>query len=226
MAASRSPAPRLVCRPLTPARWPDLLELFGPSGGCWGCWCMFFRQTGREFKASHGAPNRRRFQRLVKSGAATGLIAYSGREAVGWCSVAPRADYSRLARSRELAPVDDRPVWSVVCFFVPRRHRRFGAMHRLLAAAVSHAARHGAAAVEGYPVDSKGKRISDLSAYHGLASTFRAAGFREIARRSPTRPIMRREIRARRRPPGRAVAARSASGGAKRRAGATRSTRG
>ena len=226
MAAIRRPAPRLVCRPLTPARWPDLVELFGPSGACWGCWCMFFRQTGREFAASHGAPNRRRFQRLVRSGAPTGLIAYAGREAVGWCSVAPRADYSRLARSRELAPVDDRPVWSVVCFFVPRRQRRLGATRRLLEAAVSHATRHGATAVEGYPVDAKGKRISDLSAYHGLASTFRAAGFREVARRSPTRPIMRRDIRARRRPQGRAVAARNARGGAKRGAGTVRNARG
>jgi GNAT superfamily N-acetyltransferase len=186
--------PGLVCRPLTPARWSDLLDLFGPNGACSGCWCMYFRQTSSEYGRNHGATNRRLFHRLVALRAPTGLIAYAGRDPVGWCSVAPREDFSRIARSPTLAPADTRPAWSVVCFYVPLRHRRLGVTRTLLDAAVAHSEKNGARIVEGYPVDSKGRKIAAMAGYHGLASTFRAAGFREIERRAPTRPIMRLEL--------------------------------
>ena len=184
----------LTCRPLIPDRWDDLVELFGPNGTCAGCWCMFFRQSGREFRQSQGAAKRRAFRRLVDSGAPTGVIAYAGRWPVGWCSVAPRQDYVRLERSRVLARVDERPVWSVVCFYVPARHRRGGVTRRLLEGAIAYAARRGARAIEGYPVDPQGARINSQLAYHGVTAMFRHAGFREVARRSPTRPIMRLEL--------------------------------
>ena len=45
--------------------------------------------------------------------------------------------------------------------------------------------------VEGYPVDPKQGKMPDAFAWTGLASSFKAAGFVEVARRSPTRPIMR-----------------------------------
>jgi GNAT superfamily N-acetyltransferase len=93
-----------------------------------------------------------------------------------------------------MAPVDDRPVWSVVCFFVDRAARRSGATSALLRAAVEHAGRRGARIVEGYPLDARGKRLPDTFAWFGLASAFRKAGFREAARRSPTRPVMRRLV--------------------------------
>src|SRR5690606_32344484 len=37
--------------PLTPERWPDFERLFGRAGGYGGCWCMWFRQTGKEYEA-------------------------------------------------------------------------------------------------------------------------------------------------------------------------------
>jgi len=64
----------------------------------------------------------------------------------------------------------------------------------LLEAAVRHARRHGARIVEGYPVEPE-KRQADAFVYTGLLSTFRKAGFTEVARRSPSRPIMRRALR-------------------------------
>jgi GNAT superfamily N-acetyltransferase len=124
-----------------------------------------------------------------------GLIAYDGRVPVGWCAIAPRTDYPALARSRILRPIDAERVWSVSCLFVARPYRRRGVSTRLLEAAADHARRHGARIIEGYPVEPKQEKLPDAFVWTGLASAFRHAGFREVARRSPTRPIMRRESR-------------------------------
>jgi GNAT superfamily N-acetyltransferase len=185
---------RIVCHPLTPARWDDFVKLFGPRGACAGCWCMWPRETAAEFTRLHGPGNRRRMRGLVARGQPIGVIAYVAGEPAGWCAVAPRAAYTRLARSRILQPVDDLPTWATPCFFIARPHRGRGLTTRLLEAAVGWAASQGAARVEGYPVEPRKGRMPDAWAWFGLASAFRAAGFREVARRSPTRPIMRREI--------------------------------
>jgi GNAT superfamily N-acetyltransferase len=154
---------------------------------------MWFRLPPAEFAAAKGDGNRRRLRQLVRTGTPPGVVAYRGREPVGWCAVAPRADYPRLGRSRVLAPVDDQPVWAVTCFFVARAARGAGVTRALLEGAATFAARHGARWLEGYPVDAR-TRQADAFVYHGLASTFTAAGFREVARRSATRPIMRRAL--------------------------------
>lgn len=190
-----SPAPKLEFHPATAGRWADVAKLFGPRGACAGCWCMFQRLPGGEFRRNVGDPNRRALQRIVKAGREPGILAYAGGEPVGWCAVAPRAEYVRLERSRVLAPVDDRPVWSIVCFFVAREWRGRGITVRLLRAAAAHAAAHGARLVEGYPVDPRSGRQADAFVWTGLATAFRRAGFREVARRSPTRPIMRKQVR-------------------------------
>jgi GNAT superfamily N-acetyltransferase len=135
-------------------------------------------------------------KRLVDSAVQPGIIAYAGREPIGWCAIAPRTDYPVLLRSRVLKPVDEHPVWSVVCFFVTRSHRRRGVAVELLKAAVRFAARHGATIVEGYPVEPKKPTMPDAFAWTGLASLFRRAGFIEVLRRSDTRPIMRFAITA------------------------------
>jgi hypothetical protein len=64
----------------------------------------------------------------------------------------------------------------------------------LIRAAVSFAASKGARVVEGYPVEPKKDQMPDVFAFTGIASSFLAAGFREVARRSDTRPIMRFEV--------------------------------
>jgi len=156
---------------------------------------MYFRLPGAEWGRNRGAGNRRALKKLVDTGSKPGLIAYAGRRPVGWCALAPRDVYRRLANSRVLAPVDDRPVWSITCFFVDRGFRRRGITRMLIEAAVAQAKRGGATLVEGYPVDPRGRRYADTFAYHGLVSAFRGTGFVETLRRSKTRPIMRRETR-------------------------------
>jgi len=176
---------------LMPERWADFEELFGERGATGGCWCMWWRLTGREFDAQKGEGNRRAMKAIVDSTHVPGILAYHEGHPVGWCSVAPREELPRLERSRILKPVDNEPVWSVVCFFIAKSYRRRGVARRLLKAALDYVRDCGGRIVEGYPVEPKKSGIPDLFAYHGLASMFRSAGFKEVARRSETRPIMR-----------------------------------
>lgn len=182
---------RVEFQPLTPGRWDDLVTLFGPRGACAGCWCMWPRLTRPEFQRGQGAGNRRAFRRVVAAGPPPGVLAYVDGEAAGWCAVAPRERLPRLERGRVLKRVDDQPVWSVTCFFVARPHRARGLTVPLLREAVKLARRHGGRVIEGYPVDPRAGRMADVFVWTGLASAFRRAGFREVLRRSPTRPIMR-----------------------------------
>ena len=122
----------LAIHPLTPERWPDLLRLFGPRGACAGCWCTWWKLGRKEFDAGRGGRNRRRLETYVEHGHVPGLLAYDGEEAVGWIAIEPREAYPRLARSRVLAPVDERPVWSITCFFVARPHRGKGITRALI----------------------------------------------------------------------------------------------
>jgi len=172
---------------------------------------MYPRRTTTE-SATSGEPNRRAFRKLVATGPPPGLLAYDGREPVGWVAIAPRAEYVRFERSRVLQPVDDQPVWSVPCFFIARTHRGRGLTVALLEAACIWAGAHGARIVEGYPVDTRGVRYSATFAFHGVPATFTAAGFREVLRRSDRRPIMRRTLAAGRAPARRPAPARSRRG--------------
>ncbi len=187
--------PSFAIHPVTPDRWGDFARLFGKRGACGGCWCMYWRMTRSEFEKSKGAGNRRKMKRLIDSGHVPGVLAYVGEEPVGWCSVAPRAMFGSLDRSRILKPVDDKPVWSIVCFFVAKEYRRKKITVRLLEAACTYARKQGAKMIEGYAVEPKKSEMPDVFAFHGLAAAYREAGFTEVARRSPTRPIMRRKLR-------------------------------
>lgn len=191
---------RYVIRPVTPARWADLERLFGPRGACGGCWCMWFRRRRSEYERKKGAGNKRALKKLVMSGDPPGLIGYLKGEPIAWCALAPREEYSVLERSRVLARVDDRPVWSIVCLFVAKPHRRQGVSVAMLEAAVRYARTRGARLVEGYPIEPKKKAMPDVFAMSGLASAFTKAGFTEVARRSESRPIMRRLLRPRSQP--------------------------
>jgi GNAT superfamily N-acetyltransferase len=177
--------------PLTIERWDDFEHLLGPHGAVGGCWCMWFRLKRKEFEEQKGDGNRQSMRTLVDMGTVPGIIAYKGMQPAGWCSVAPREDFPLLSRSPILKPVDEKSVWSIVCFFISKSYRKQGLMNALLLAAVDYAAQQGASIVEGYPVDPKQGKTPDVFAYTGVATAFIKAGFSEVARRSPTRPIMR-----------------------------------
>lgn len=181
--------------PLTPHRWDDFESLFGAKGACGGCWCMTPRLTRSEYERRKGAGNRRAMKRLVDSGRVPGLLGYVEGKPAAWCSMEERERISSLARSRIFAPVDDEPVWSIVCLFIDKGYRSRGLSKKMIEAAVRYAKSRGGSIVEAYPVEPKKTRMPAVFAYPGIASAYYAAGFREAARRSETRPIVRKRLR-------------------------------
>ena len=184
---------RFGARPLTPDTWGDLEELFARPGGSIvrGCWCMVYRRSG---KAPAGTDNKRELCSLVEAGTRPGLVGYLDDVPVGWISLGPREDYAALARSPIMKPVDDEPVWSIVCTFVDKAHRGTGLQGKLLRAGIYFARENGVRLLEAYPVD-KTVRSHDDFMFFGSRSLYEKAGFREVVRRSPTRVVMRRGLR-------------------------------
>jgi ribosomal protein S18 acetylase RimI-like enzyme len=183
--------------PLTPERWDDLTKVFGGGrGDCGRCWCMHWRLPRREFEASLGDKARQLFRARVEAGPPPGLVAYRDGDPVGWVQVGPRADVPQWNGARRLtaptadAPANDPRVWGISCFVTRSGCRRQGIATALLAAAIVRARESGARALDACPVDTDGNR-PPAALYHGVASTFREAGFREVARRRPDRPLMR-----------------------------------
>jgi len=185
---------RLTFRPLSADTWDDFEHLFGERGACGGCWCMLWRLTSRQFKEQKGSGNRQAMRHLANSKCSPGILAYDLEAPIGWCAIAPRHEYPALGRSRVLKPLDDQPVWSVSCFFIDKAYRRQGISTMLLNEAVEYAHASGAKIVEGYPVEPNNENYPAVFAWTGTTKTFKQARFKECTRRSPTRPIMRREI--------------------------------
>lgn len=190
--------------PLDIASFPDFETLFGPNGACAGCWCMFPRLRQKDYEAGKGDVNHQRMRELVESGATPGLLGYlaetgtggdarstENRTPVAWISLGPREEFVRWKNSKVLAPVDDKPVWVVVCLFIAKGYRRTGISVEMLKAAGEYAKSQGATILEGYPTDPAGKKKPDAWVWTGLQSAYEKAGFVEVARRSPSRPIMR-----------------------------------
>ncbi len=187
-----SPKSEYKFLPLAFERWKDIEILFGEHGACAGCWCMYWRESHKVFDQKKGEGNRIAFKRLVKGKEQTGIVAYDKKTPVGWIAFAPREQYARLETSKILKAVDDKPVWSVVCFFIEKNHRRKGLTVELLNEAAKHTKKNGGKILEGYPIDPDTDNYAPVFAYTGLASAFRKAGFTEAARRSDKRPIMRK----------------------------------
>jgi len=186
---------RFEIHPLTPQRWRDFEMLFGAHGAYGGCWCMWWRSTRRGFEQRKGEGNRRAMKALVDSGKVPGLLALLGKEPVGWCSVAPREEFSSLERSPVLRRLDDLPVWSLVCFFVARAWRGQGVAEALIGGALDYVRRCGGSIVEAYPTPPKDTRLAPVSSFMGLPAMFTRAGFVECARPSRSKWIMRRHLR-------------------------------
>jgi GNAT superfamily N-acetyltransferase len=176
---------KLAIHPLTPARWPALEDLFSEKGACNGCWCMYWR-IGNAYRRRPQEENKRDFRHVVKQGPPPGLLAFEGDLAVGWCQLTRRDVLPWLDRAWQR--IDDVPVWSISCFYVRKGHRRRGITSALIQAAVEAAKRAGAPAIEAYPLDGD---LSPSASGTGYASTFARAGFKTVAHRIPSRPIMR-----------------------------------
>ena len=187
-------------RPATPDRWNDLVRVFGRRGDdpSW-CWCRIFLDSATsESATSKPRPDNREAlrQEIVDAPVAPGLLAYVENQPVGWTRVGPRSDFPRVNANRALAKVltEDPGVWWATCFAVDSGHRRSGVGSALLKAAVEFAREHGATAVEGHPVEVaalSAARVAGSAVFTGTMAMFSAAGFTEVARTYPSRPVMR-----------------------------------
>ena len=182
--------------PATPARWPDVEAVF-EARGCGlarGCWCMYYRHSGALAPLPAGttraASFRAELKALVDGGRPPGLLGYRGKTPVGWVSLGPREDFEKLRRSPVMRAVDDRPVWSIICFVVPGDQRRQGVARALLDGAIAYAKKRGATLLEAYPVDRR-EPSKDDAMWFGAKSMYDRAGFVEVARRRPGRPVVR-----------------------------------
>jgi GNAT superfamily N-acetyltransferase len=189
----------ILVEPATASRWRDVETVFATRGDPARCWCQWFF-TGADAGPAAAGANREALRAQVESEPPPGVLAYRDGEPVGWCAVAPRPGYGRLRRSEVLrgAPpgeFDDPRIWSVTCLVVRVGFRRQGVAAALLEGAVALSRAGGAAVVEGYPVDVLVRtRASAAELFHGPLSTFLAAGFREVRRPRPARPVVRLEL--------------------------------
>lgn len=190
--------PKIMTRPITSEDWTTFERLFGKNGACGGCWCMLWRvpRGGKLWASSKGEPNRRAFRKLVRTGTAKGCLAFVGDEAVGWCSVAPRGDFPRLATVKALQTDWDERTWCVTCFYIPARWRNQGVATALLKQAVKLARSGGAKTLEGYPVrpskSSKGP-IPPVFAWTGVNALFEKQKFVKLTTPLDTRDVFVRK---------------------------------
>jgi GNAT superfamily N-acetyltransferase len=177
--------------PVMKENWKDFENLFGDKGACAGCWCMYWRVKSSVWEKQKGDNNKKAMKKIIGLGNIPGILAYAEGEPIGWCSIAPREEFSRLDNSRILKPVDEKSVWSVVCFFIHKNYRKKGLSTALLNAAKKFVKSSGGKILEGYPIEPKKDKMPDAFAWTGISAAFQSAGFKEVARRSETRPIMR-----------------------------------
>ena len=168
-------------RPATTARFDDLATMLGPKNPDSSvCWCLSHRVDSKTNRELIGRARGEYVRKLTRRAVAPGVLAYDDAEVVGWAAVAPRSELP-FARSTKIPHVDDLPVWTVWCIRIRPGHRGKGISRHLLAGAVAYARSHGAPAVEGYPVDNRGKKVDLTMAYVGTRKLFEDAGFTKAA---------------------------------------------
>jgi len=192
---------RFSIKPLSAPTWNALAELFREGGDPRWCWCQHWRLRSKDMASAKVPGLRERLHAQALSSQPPGLVAFDGDRAVGWVSLGPRADFERIVRSRVIPTIDDRPVWSIVCFAVSESARGRGVARALLDAAIDHARKRGADALEAYPVATDADEpIHPDAAFTGMLPMFERAGFRIVAARASDpssrhqRVVVRREL--------------------------------
>ena len=184
--------------PVTPERFDDFADVVNPNRRATHCWCLSHRLRQREIDELGEGSREQAMRRLCEREVPPGVVTYLDGRPVGWCNVGARADIPRLVHSTKIHPLDEVPVWSIICVVVRGGHRRQGVTAPLIEGAVEFAAAHGAPAVESYPVDPGERRMDLTMAFVGTRSMFERAGFEVVGKTSATasgmtRLVMRRE---------------------------------
>lgn len=184
--------------PLTPDRFDDFADVINRSRRANHCWCLSHRLRPAEITELGDGNREQAMRTLSERDHPPGVVTYRDGVPVGWCNIGPRTEITRLASSRLIRPIDDLPVWSIVCVIVRPGHRRQGVTAALIEGAVAYARSHGAPAVEAHPVDPPG-RMDLTMAFVGTKAMFDRAGFTVVGTTDAvangmTRLVMRRDL--------------------------------
>lgn len=183
---------QLTFEPLSKNNWNKFVQLFGDRGACGNCWCMYFRLTKADFEeGKSGDGNKDAMKKIVWANKPTGLLGLYEGQAIAWCAFAPREDFIKLANSRVHKRIDDKPVWSVPCFFIDKNFRRNGISVELLKGVARYAKEIGIKIIEAYPTIPTQEKLPDSFAWIGLFKSFERAGFEIVDRTSKNRPMVR-----------------------------------
>lgn len=186
----------LLIKPTTPARWDDVQQVFGRKGDPSWCWCQFHCTTGGGHQVG-AQTNRAALHRQLRRRPAPGLLAYEEDEPVGWVRLGRVSEFERILNNRRRSSVvgpDQDGLWVITCFVVPPRFRRRGVSAALVEGAIDFAGRHDATTLEAHPVDTHDERKPGDALFQGVLSTFLDAGFSEVGRTGPHRPLVRLDL--------------------------------
>jgi GNAT superfamily N-acetyltransferase len=177
---------------LSRKNWDKFVRLFGAKGACGSCWCMYYRLSRSDFKEGKAEDgNKNSMKAIVWEGNPTGILAICEDQAIAWCAFAPREDYIKLEKSRVHKRIDNRPVWSITCFFIDKNFRQMGISVELIKGVIKFARQEGISIIEAYPTIPTTNHLPDSFLWIGLYSSFKKAGFKIVDRTSKNRPMVR-----------------------------------
>ena len=192
--------------PANEAPWDDIAAVFGARGSASVCYCQRYKlQPGEAFKTHPPRERALRLREQTNAGDPTatttsGLVAYLGDEPVGWCAVEPRPAYFGLLRvyktpweGRDEDKADD-GVWAATCVLVRAGYRGRGIAYALARAAVDHARRNGARALEAYPMRTEIGEVTWDEIHVGAEGVSASAGMRPVSHPGKRRVVMRVEF--------------------------------
>jgi GNAT superfamily N-acetyltransferase len=183
----------ITVQPVDESLFDDVQTIFGSKGQPAGCQCQGYRM-GWYARHSGDVQGRRELLRdQVIEG--HGLVAHLDGEPVGWCSLAPRPDYTYLRQTAwkgRQENQEDASIWTVTCFVTRVGYRRRGVSRALVHGTVGLARDRGASALEAYPMKpAPGKEVTWGEMHVGALSSFLDAGFRVVHVPSLRRAIVR-----------------------------------
>ena len=188
------PDNKLTVKRLSIKNWKDYELLMGEKGGCGNCWCMLFRLPYKEFQQNKPDGNKKLMKQLVKKNQPVGLIASLNKEPVGWIALAPREDYMKIENSRAFKRIDNKPVWSITCFFIKKELRKMGLSKELIKAAVDFAKKEKIKVLEAYPAIPYNEKVPPPFLWVGILSVFTDCGFEVIQQNGKSRAMVRLEL--------------------------------
>lgn len=156
---------------------------FADNPGWSGCYCAFYEDPCSDAEWSPAAaagPAHRAARRVqIASGRAHGVLAFDGKEIVGWCNAGPRAGFGNLRVFGSAVDDPHEPVGAVMCFVVAPERRREGIATALLGRAEAMFRELGLSVAEAYPrtVPPNPALPASASYYKGSPAMYARAGY-------------------------------------------------